>query len=102
LNELDPLEDLGIFGRIILKEALKKLNVRIRMCMTWERNDWQTFVKRLINFLGLLGKLSEFLLYKKDCAVLSWPPTAVNRIGSPSIEDYVFVLSYVNCNFLSE
>lgn len=53
------------------------------MCMTWDRKNWQTLVKRLINFLGLLGKLSEFLLYKKDCAVLSWSPTAVKQDWQP-------------------
>jgi hypothetical protein len=83
LKELDHLEDLGKFGRIILKHTLKKWNVRIRMCMTWDRNNWQTLVKRLIKFLELLGKLNEFLLYKKDCAVLSWSPTVIKQDWQP-------------------
>lgn len=83
-NELNPLEDLGIFGRIILKSALKKWNVRIQMCMTWDRNNWQTLVNSLINFSGLLGELSEFLLFKKDCVVLSWSPTAIKQDWQPS------------------
>ena len=51
--------------------------------MTWHKNNWQTLVNRLINFLGLLGRLSEFLLYKKYCAVLSWSPTAVKQDWQP-------------------
>lgn len=80
--ELDPLEGLGIYGKIILKLAFKKWNVRIEMCVTWDRNSWQTLVNRLINFLGLLGELSEFLLFK-DCAVLSWSPTATKQDWQP-------------------
>jgi hypothetical protein len=81
--ELDPLEDLGIFGGIILKPTLKKWNLRIEMCMTWDRNNWQTLVNKFINLLGLLGELSEFLPIRKDCAVLSWSPTAVKQDWQP-------------------
>lgn len=82
-QELDTLEDLGIFGRKILEQTLKKWNVRMEMCVTWDSNSWQTLVNRLINFWGLLGKLIEFLLFKKDSAVLSYSPTAVKQDWQP-------------------